>query len=879
MSVRPALVVSFAAIALAACGDPSRQGAAKVQLQWSGFAPRCVTLTASSGGESSEQVRLGLPGDSREGSKTVAVYRGEGWGSEVTLTARAFEGVCADGLKVAEVTQTVAIDRGVVEATLTLSASDADSDGFVDDQGQFPGSDCNDGDSNAHPGAVEACNGADDNCDGAIDEGAGTTFYADQDQDGYGTAGASLVACQRPQGYSENANDCDDAVTEVNPGASETCNGVDDNCDGTVDEGLAQSTWYADADQDGHGDMSTAVQACMAPVGHIAQGGDCNDGNASVFPGATEVCNGLDDDCDNVVDDGVDQAFFRDQDMDGAGDSAQVQRGCTAPAGYVGSGGDCDDADSARAPGLAEACDMKDNDCDGQVDEGVKLTFYQDSDADTYGTNTTVQACTQPSGYANRAGDCDDSSAAINPAGTETCNGADDNCDGTIDEGVKLTWYRDQDSDGYGTASTTQQACTRPSGYATAPGDCNDGAAGINPGATETCNNIDDDCDSQVDEGVKSTFFVDGDRDGEGNPSATVQACSAGDGAVSNSNDCDDGNPFRFSTATETCDQLDNDCDASVDDGLTCTSFAWQTPSNSGGGAHDWNAVAPFATNKAYAIGYDSGNTGSGKLRVYDGLARSDDLDGDCAGPLYTGWADVTTDIVYMSRIGDWVTHKTGTGSCGSAVTAQENHSMRGVVGLNTTFGLTIYSASTGGDIHAWVTGGTTSIVVAGTSAIFWDIDGTAPDRLIAVGGDLNTPRRPLIFEARGTQTFSVATLPSGLPGSVLELRAVSVGRDGYAVAVGDQGVVLARTATGAWTQLPKPTGATALTGVKTFGASLVYVVGVTSSGFSLWRWDGSSWTTVPNTNLSSAPRDVNGLTPDDLWIVGDDGLVRHWHP
>ena len=114
----------------------------------------------------------------------------------------------------------------------TVSFADADGDGYTSDV------DCNDADAAINPGATEICNGMDDNCNGDIDEGAGATWYADADGDTYGDAASTTVACDMPEGYVADATDCNDADAAVNPGATEVCNGIDDNCDGNIDEGI-----------------------------------------------------------------------------------------------------------------------------------------------------------------------------------------------------------------------------------------------------------------------------------------------------------------------------------------------------------------------------------------------------------------------------------------------------------------------------------------------------------------------------------------------------------------------------------------------------------------------------------------------------------------
>ncbi len=238
--------------------------------------------------------------------------------------------------------------------------------------------DCNDTNPAIRPGAPEVCNGVDDDCDGQIDEGVGTIWFRDADADSYGNPNVTTTACARPAGYVASAGDCNDANPSIHPGAIEVCNGIDDDCDGQIDEGAADAPrWYADADADSYGDPANSVVACAAPAGHVADGSDCDDTNAGVFPGATEVCNGIDDDCDGQIDEGAagGSQWFADADADTYGNPANSVVACAAPAGYVANGGDCDDTNAGVFPGATEACNGRDDDCDGLIDEGC--TAYE----------------------------------------------------------------------------------------------------------------------------------------------------------------------------------------------------------------------------------------------------------------------------------------------------------------------------------------------------------------------------------------------------------------------------------------------------------------------------------------------------------------------
>ena len=399
--------------------------------------------------------------------------------------------------------------------------------------------DCNDSNAGVHPGATEVCNGIDDNCVAGIDESLTVTCYVDADGDAYGT-GVTSQQCRDgsagrmpygycPTGYSATAMDCVDTNAAVHPGVAEVCNGLDDNCNGTIDEGVSVTGCFVDVDGDTYGTGASTTQcrdgtratAGFCPVGFYNRGGDCNDTVFSVNPGAIEACNGIDDNCNGTTDEGVRITYYLDNDHDGYGQTSMTQQACSAPSGYVAIGGDCNDANAAVHPGAQELCDAVDNNCNGMTDEGVTVTCYADADNDTYAPSgaSAASACPVssrsswggcPTSSTNRAPvagmastiDCNDGSFSINPSASEVCNGIDDNCNGSIDEGVQNTYYRDADGDLYGTPSTTTSACAPPLGYVPIAGDCNDSNNGIHPGALELCDGIDNDCDSVIDDGA-----------------------------------------------------------------------------------------------------------------------------------------------------------------------------------------------------------------------------------------------------------------------------------------------------------------------------------------------------------------------------------------
>jgi predicted outer membrane repeat protein len=338
--------------------------------------------------------------------------------------------------------------------------NDADGDGFASAY------DCDDDDASVFPGANEVCNDKDSDCDGTVDgpNAAGVrTWYPDVDEDGFGDTTAPLDACSTPDGYTEEPGDCDDIDPDINPDTPEICDGLDNDCDGTIDGGNAidQLTWFEDVDGDGFGSDASTISACEAPTGFTATAGDCDDSDEATNPDGTEVCDGKDNDCNGVDDDEAVDAitWYADADADGFGSpDADTTVACDRPDGFARTNDDCDDADSTRYPSAPESCDppIIDSNCDG-------ITGDVDTDGDGF------IACE----------DCDD----LNP---EAYPGAPD----TFYDGVILDCNResDFDSDLDGFESDLYGG-----------DDCNDADPEINPVGIEIFgNDIDEDCDGVV---------------------------------------------------------------------------------------------------------------------------------------------------------------------------------------------------------------------------------------------------------------------------------------------------------------------------------------------------------------------------------------------
>ncbi len=425
----------------------------------------------------------------------------------------------------------------------SVGYADVDGDGFAACE------DCDDTVASTNPLAFEICDEADNDCDGASDEDDAVdaaTWYADADGDGFGDENTVAQACEVPSGHVGDDADCDDTDPALHPDAAETCDSADNDCDGLVDDAdpslTGASTWFGDSDGDGFGGSQYQQVACQAPAGFVASSDDCDDLDASSHPGASEVCDGADNDCDAVVDEGVGNTWFEDSDGDGYGNGTVTTVSCEAPTGFVGNALDCDDFSATTSPASYEVCDGVDNDCDGSIDESAinAPTWYPDGDGDGYGVSSgTSNDCSQPSGFAASANDCDDSNAAISPAATEVCDGVDNDCDGDVDDadsdldassGVVL--YVDSDGDGYGDGSSPAAACASGSGFAENDLDCDDSNAAILPEPGGGCG-LGVDCLGILDAGLSTgdgVYIIDPDGHGTGEAALNAWCDMTSDG-------------------------------------------------------------------------------------------------------------------------------------------------------------------------------------------------------------------------------------------------------------------------------------------------------------------------------------------------------------
>ena len=446
---------------------------------------------------------------------------------------------------------------------------DADRDGFRTDQtaagspscsqpGQAlasrPAGDCADGDAEIRPGVPDpAADGVDSDCDGV------ELCFEDADRDGFrtevevtgrpGCAGPGEALASVPTG------DCDDRRADRSPVAEErVADGVDSDCD-------EREQCYIDDDRDGFhagavgpGPLDCVGRELAAPE----DGGDCDDNDATVGPGAEEVvADGRDSDCDGG------ELCWRDAD----GDGYRTYETTAGPLSCVGEGiapsatpaGDCDDAAAGVRPGATElVADGVDSDCDSLEQ------CWVDSDGDGYHSGATLRgdlACAGAglAGAEASPGDCADRDAERFPGNPDLpADGIDSDCDG-----VELC-YVDADRDGFRTEATAPGSAgcgaAGEAVAATPDGDCDDGAAGVFPGARDDVGDgVDSDCD-----GADRCYV---DADGDGWRTDVVVTGSVGCAAVGEAlaaapaGDCDDDEAAAYPSGAEVvADGIDGDC-------------------------------------------------------------------------------------------------------------------------------------------------------------------------------------------------------------------------------------------------------------------------------------------------------------------------------
>ncbi|WPB78441.1 MopE-related protein [Archangium violaceum] len=646
----------------------------------------------------------------------------------------------------------------------------------------------------------------------------------DADEDGY----VSMAT---------GGTDCDDTGREQHPGAQELCNDRDDNCDGRKDETFEVG------------------QMCDVPDNGCKGAWTCN-------PQGARAC---------VARPGQ---WRKDADNDGQGDKVGMGlTSCTQPLGYVANDLDCDDTNPQRFSGAPELCNAVDDNCDGVPDDGLQLNadctgegscmgkrvcgtdggvicnnpkpamLYADNDSDTYGTaDAGVMNCGPTrAGYVANSTDCDDTRAQVNPAAREICDSLDNNCDGTQDEGYSV-------------------------GTACSPGyNCPGTTACVADGGTQCAFTT-----------MPSNYYPDEDLDNHGKPDAGVLTCTPDAGYVPLGDDCDDGNPFTYANAPELCDQVDNNCQGTVDEGGVCPAGGGGWVSQSTTTSENWRSVTLWGAGGVWVTG--SGNA----LRSRPpGETTFRNFDGHCAGD----WYGISVDPVYKYAVlvgqGTAVAYHGPTDAAcitPSAPAAADTHA-RGVTIFSLADGSTeahIAGISMSNSDRGRVVSRTLGGDRANPNDVgpLMDVHGLSRDALFAVGGYLpgkgSTPRVYRFHQADNDwKTENVQDI-SGVVGE--QLRGVWVVNSKLAYAVGNKGSVLMWNGS-TWSKHSAPSGDDLLS-VVAFGKSSIYVS--TDNG-KVFRYNGSTWTAMPATGGGGALNDIAASRPDDIWVVGSGGRLLHW--
>lgn len=569
--------------------------------------------------------------------------------------------------------------------------------------------------------------------------------------------------------------------------------------EGGVSE-LAFALVATDADGDGY--VSTATG-----------GTDCNDVLPAVNPGAAELCDGKDDNCNGGADDGL-----------GLGDACTTGEGCTG----VRSCGE-NAAVVCVAPAVQYAWADEDRDGHGDLKQGQ------------------VPVCTAQLPL-NRVplsaphDDCDDDNSAVKPGAPERCNNQDDNCAGGPDEGFDIG----------ADCLNSQTQCA--------------GSIQCNvSGGEAQCQPLN----------PVPTWYLDDDNDSHGQGDAGVMSCPRPAGSfVLQGGDCDDGNPFIHASARELCDEQDNDCDGVRDEQAACAMPPSWAPRTVGDGGTTWRDVAIYGDGGVWLVGSDSARAvkhpGNSEFNVLPGKCTATSTERE----LYSVWVSPQTGVAYVGGENDTLAIQTVSSvSCNPTKPPSGNGTTSGLKGFVydggvSVFGVAVLNAGAGGGTFEW-DGGSSAVVsvVQYPNTPLLGLDGPTPALLFAVGST-GANRGVILRYVVGSSVWSRdVSVPAGVEG----LSAVCVVGPNLAFAVGSRGAFL-RWNGESWVVVPGPFDTIEnLTDVLAFGSNSVYV---TSDQGNVYRYDGQAWT---KSQFFFSLYGIQGRSPEDIWVVGRFGNVLRY--
>ncbi len=594
--------------------------------------------------------------------------------------------------------------------------------------------------------------------------------------------------------------------------------------------------------------------------------------------------------------------------------------------------------DAQRRCGAGQVCLLgtcQENPCGARTPK----VGYVDADGDGYGVATAGfrTFCDEvPRGYAVVPGDCDDGNREVHPGAIEECNDRDDNCNGQVDDGIPTQeWFLDRDGDGFGSGAATVK-CNAPSTqYVDRGGDCDDGDASVHPFAVESCNDKDDNCDGNIDEPFETkgdscrlqcagtlkcnaegtgvacdapapvAFYADEDEDGEGAAGSPRLETACADEAparmASNTRDCDDHDAQTHTGAQEVCDGLDNNCNAAVDEQLSCGGTLKRV-TDAALANHDWRTVAlgrdgypvwVAGAGGRLAVKRAAGESFRDSVRIAMGTcAAMGNVDWNAA------WVNPSSGHVFLAGSGGWLAEFSADTcvrnrkidfvdtSLPAHARTSVNDYFTGIAGFESP--LSIFAVSAEGWLYEWKADPQATALHQATGYGYHGAHSLVFEQFYAVGRGSPSQQQPLV-NLHASPDRSVRNLQTlgGTAGYTGSLRAVWMATASTIYAVGDSGLVMRGAGQSPnWERVLPPVGPVPdfSSVVTPPGSDVAYIVdrGVSSGRDSglLHRLTRHGWartpaftTGVPDRRL----RDIAMSSAGNFWIVGDEGRVYHF--